>query len=193
MSQKKKRILIFLTIITFSSVKVINLSLTKFYENKESTDKPITEEIKDEEKPTNKVFIDIEGAVRNPGMYEVNEDIRLGEVIDIAGGLTHSNNKCINLAAKISDEQYIYIPKEEEMCGNEKSLSQNTDKKSDLLNINTATAEELQTLKGIGQTRAEDIVNYREEKGNFSKIEDLKNVSGIGDVTFDKIKDQITI
>ncbi len=193
MSQKKKKIILIIIFITFLSVKVFNLLLTNFHVNTEQNEKELTTEIKQEKEPINKVFIDIEGAVLNPGMYEVNEDIRLGEVIELAGGLTHANKECINLAAKISDEQYINIPKEGELCQKEKSLSQNKENERDLININTANEQELQTLKGIGQTRASDIINYRESNGEFQKIEDLKNVSGIGDSTYEKIKDQITI
>ncbi len=193
MSRKKKKIIIIIILITFFSVKVFNLLLTNFNVNVEQNKKELTTEIKEEKVPINKVFIDIEGAVSKPGMYEINEDIRLGEVIELAGGLTHANKECINLAAKISDEQYINIPKEGEMCQNEKSLSQNNEKESDLVNINTADEQELQSLKGIGQTRATDIINYRESNGEFQQKEDLKNVSGIGDATYEKIKDQITI
>ncbi len=193
MSQKKKKIIVIIISITFFSVKVLNLLPTFFVDKSIPEQNDLTTEIKSEEKTINKVFIDIEGAVSKPGMYEVNEDIRLGEVIELAGGLTHANKECINLAAKISDEQYINIPKEGEMCQNEKSLSQNNEKESNLVNINTADEQELQTLKGIGQTKATDIINYRESNGEFQQKEDLKNVSGIGDSTYEKIEDQITI
>ncbi len=193
MIKKKKKILIFILLITFFSVKVINLTYI-YFSNLNAENKEIDKlEVKEEKNSTNKVFIDIEGAVLNPGMYEVEADLRLGKVIEKAGGLTHANSKCINLASKIQDEQYIYIPSEEEMCENEKSLSQNNKKDDDLININTSSANELETLTGIGKTRAQDIIEYRNSNGNFNSKEDIKNVSGIGDSTYEKIKDQICI
>ncbi len=193
MSKKKKKILIILIFITFISVKVINLAFDNFNKKEDLNNEVIDNEEKIEKEPLNKVYIDIEGAVLNPGMYEVDEGLRLGEVIEIAGGLTHANTSCINLAAKISDEQYIKIPSEEEKCEKENNLSQNSEETKGLININTADQAQLETLTGIGKTRAQDIISYRNENGNFSTKEDLKNVSGIGDATYDKIKDQITI
>ncbi len=193
MSNKKKKIIILLIFITFFSVKVLNLTFSYLSQIKTDKNEVITNEETKEEKPLNKVYIDIEGAVLNPGMYEIDEGLRLGEVIEIAGGLTHANTTCINLASKISDEQYIKIPSEKEMCENENNLSQNSEKTNGLININTADESQLETLTGIGQTKAKDIISFRKEKGNFTKKEDLKNVSGIGDATYDKIKDKITV
>ncbi len=160
-------------------------------------------EVKEIEKSeSNTEFVDVKGAVVNPGLYEVDASYRVGQVIEEAGGFSHANTQCVNLSQKISDEQLIYIPDKSQMCESAEKNSQNNDLKkeedtnsstSSLININSATEEELMNLTGIGQTRAADIVAYREENGDFSQKEDIKNVSGIGDSIYEDIKDQITV
>ncbi len=103
MSLNRKKLMLIIILITFFSVKVISLSISYLSQNNSNNNLESKKESQEEEKAINKVFVDIEGAVLNPGMYEVNEEIRLGEVIELAGGLTHANKECINLAAKISD------------------------------------------------------------------------------------------
>lgn len=170
--------------ITFICVKIIfnNINFDKEVNNKS---------IKEEKTPEIKIVIDIEGAVSNPGMYEITDDIRMGELIEKAGGFTQANKECVNLAKKIKDEDYIKIPYKNEMCENEESLTQK--KENNTISINKSGKEELEKLKGIGETRAEDIIKYREENNGFSKKEDLKNVKGIGEATYEKIKDEISV
>lgn len=159
------------------------------------------------------VKVDIKGAVKKPGVYEVNNGMRVIDVIEKAGGLSKSaNTEYINLAKTVTDEMAIWIYTDKEIEKFEESnikyeyiekdcncpsvensacidsgTSDNTK-----ININTATLEELMTLSGIGEAKAKDIIEYR-EKTPFSSIEELKNVSGIGDSSFEKIKNNITI
>lgn len=143
----------------------------------------------------NMIYVYLSGEVESPGVYEVSADSRLYQVIDIAGGMTKDAKKdYLNLAETVCDGQQIHVLSKQEYKKNQNSDSaHNTDSgSSTLININTATVEELQQLSGIGETKALEIINYRQKNGNFSSIEDIKNVSGIGDSTFEKIKSQIT-
>ncbi len=147
-----------------------------------------------------KIIVHIEGDVINPGVYELDADSRVFDAIDAAGGLQQTaDRKKINLAKKIIDEEYIYIPREgEELTvgsfGNVPTTNLvGGDTKSNLININTASAAELTALPGIGEVLANRIIEHRTSKGSFGSIEDLKNVSGIGDRKFSDIKDKITV
>lgn len=139
------------------------------------------------------IFVDIKGAVKNPGSYEMKTGDRLKDLIIKAGGLTHDNLDCINLSHILNDEENIIIPEKNETCETENSLTHSSGEKTDTININIATKEELETLTGIGSTRAEDIITYRESNGEFFAIEDIKNVNGIGETTYDNIKDNISV
>lgn len=135
----------------------------------------------------NYIYVDIKGAVKNPGVYKVSENFRVFHVVELAGGvLDNSDTKSVNLAAKLTDELIIYIP-----YYNESSLTSDTN--NTLVNINTASLEELMTLTGIGEVIANNIIKYRTEVSIFKNIEDLKNCSGIGDAIFEKIKNFITV
>jgi competence protein ComEA len=102
---------------------------------------------------------------------------------------------CVNLARRVHDEEQIYVPRkgEESPPVLPPSLSSPSNQEGDKVNINTATAEELSTLPGIGPTKAQSIIDYRTINGPFRAIEDIKNVKGIGDATFEKLKDKITV
>lgn len=159
-----------------------------------------TNEDKQKSEKSNKktMYIDLEGAVKKPGMYEFTENDRLGDMVKKAGGFKDANRECINLAEPLQDGVKIVIPQSDEKCDKPKSNSQNknltTEKSenSDLININLATKEELMTLSGIGDVKADSIIEYR-EKDPFTKKEDLKNVSGIGDVTYQGLENKITV
>ena len=166
-------------------------------------------------------MVDIKGEVNNPGIYKLKKGSRIIDVVGEAGGLTESaDTSVINLSKKITDEMVIIIYsrqevenwvatkqqeeylqkkcllKEEGQVENDACIEEKTESEkkqpSAMVNINTATKEELMTLSGIGETKAEAIISYR-EKTPFQKIEDLKNVSGIGDSTFEEIKSNITV
>lgn len=152
-----------------------------------------------EEEISDKFYVDIKGAVVSPGVYEVNDDMRVLDVVKLAGGLTEaSDDKKVNLAEKLIDQMVIYIPEigEEgfelvtQVSTGDKSI---TEQDSKLININTSSASELQSLNGVGEKKAEKIIQFREENGSFKTIEDLKKVDGIGEKTFDSLKSQITI
>lgn len=148
------------------------------------------------------MFVDISGAVVSPGVYEVQQDTRLYEVIDMAGGLTsNADTAAINRAAYVEDGQKIVIPVSYNDDSDEGSSgypdpSHSADLSSSsgngLININTATADELASLSGIGEVLAGRIIQYREE-GRFRSIEEIRNVKGIGESVFNKIRDQITV
>ncbi|BCB04896.1 helix-hairpin-helix domain-containing protein [Bacillus sp. KH172YL63] len=155
------------------------------------------EEVKEPEQIVpESVFVDVKGAVVNPGLYEVKLGDRLKFVIDRAGGFTEdADEKMMNLATKVSDEMMIYVPKKGEVDAPIDLLLpiQEGGSDSDKLNINTATQQEFETLPGIGPAKAAAFVQYRDENGPFASIEDIQKVSGIGEKTFEKLKEQISV
>lgn len=170
--------------------------------------------IEDENKVENKILntdiesnitIYITGAVINEGVYKINKDSRIEDAIKQAGGLKENANiKEINLAYMLEDGMKIYIPQQNENIVEDKTegyinkeviTNENNTKNSEnkIININTATQTELENLPGIGPSTALKIINYRKEKGKFKKIEDIKNVSGIGESKFSKIEKLIKV
>ena len=148
------------------------------------------------------IYVYICGEVANPGVYELSEDSRIYEAVDAAGGFTeNAARESINLASKVSDGMQITIYNKEEAASlpaggtsaGKKSGQDQMSGSSSLVNLNTATKEELMTLKGIGESKAEDIIRYREKSGGFKKIEDIMKISGIKEAGFQKIKDSITV
>lgn len=147
------------------------------------------------------VYVYICGEVKNPGVYELSADSRIYEAVDAAGGFTEdAARERVNLASKVSDGMQITIYNMEDIAslpadsGSEDGSSgQNGTAGTGLVNLNTATKEELMTLKGIGEAKAEDIIRYREKSGGFKKIEEIMKISGIKEAGFQKIKDRITV
>lgn len=154
-----------------------------------------------EDETTQTVYIDIKGAVKHPGVYELQANDRIIDAIELAGGYRDDAvTEVINHAQKLVDEMVIYVPKigeisEDFNIGQVVSSSttiissSETEKK---VNINLADEFELLTLPGIGPSKAQAILSYREEIGKFQSIDDLKNVSGIGEKTFENLKDYIS-
>lgn len=155
-----------------------------------------------------KIVVHVSGEVINTGVISLDEGARLIDAINKAGGLTEKADiSKVNLAYVLEDAQKIYIPsiddKEEEMyilegSGDTEIVTSSgsiESKKEEklMVNINTANAIELSQLPGIGNSTALKIINYRNENGNFNSIDDIKNVSGIGDAKFNKIKDNICV
>lgn len=164
------------------------------------------------------VYVDIKGAVNNPGVYEVDSNSRIIDVIKIAGDLTeNADTSIINLSKKVADEMYIIVYTKEEMnaykekliptktivkevekkimcpdTDNDACLTSNTSNIEGKVNINTASKEELESLPGIGTSKAESIIEYR-NNNTFNSIEDIKNVNGIGNSLYEKIKDNIEV
>ena len=154
------------------------------------------------EKDTSKVTVDVKGAVANPGVYTLKASARVTDAIKAAGGMTEdADAKSVNLAASLSDEEVVYVATKDENLSvlGQSGTGQVSDKggqtsaKDGKINLNTATSEELQTISGIGAKRAEDIIAYRESHGGFQSVDDLKNVSGIGDKTLDKIRESLYV
>ena len=148
------------------------------------------------------LYVHVCGAVNAPGVYELRTDVRIYEALEAAGGMTEdAAADWINQAEALSDGERIYVPTQEEAEESAQSVSgQWADPNgnaggsvSDKININTAAKEELMTLSGIGASKAESILKYRQEHGNFQSIEDLKKIEGIKDGVFNKIKDDITV
>ena len=166
---------------------------------------------------SDKIAVDIKGAVRNPGVYELDNGSVVNDLIKVSGGLlSNADTSNLNLSKKLTNEMVIIVYTKDEVKEMKKSdelgdaditndLKENssiiggsksnnsTTSSSGKVNLNTATKEELETLYGIGSSKAEAIIKYRGTCGAFTKIEDIKNISGIGDALYAKIKDYITV
>ncbi len=142
-----------------------------------------------ESETAGEVFVQVCGAVRTPGVYKVSSTLRVFQVIEAAGGATEQADiNAVNMARPVADEMYIYIPTAGEVQENG-----GFDTGNNKININTATREELMTLKGIGEAKADAIIMYREETGGFTEISQIMNISGIKEAAFNKIKDSIAV
>jgi len=174
-----------------------------------------------------KFYVEIKGAVKNPGVYEVDSTNIINDIVKLSGGFTKkAYTKNINLSRKVSNELVIYVYTEteykkatekeaqpicecatydisncvnnvvSEIVSSDKDTSFENDIKQEnnkLININSASKEELMTVSGIGESKADNIIEYRTANGSFKSIEEIKNVNGIGDSLYEKIKDSITI
>lgn len=187
----------------------INTDDDKSEENKEQKDYNRKEQIVD----GGGIFVHIDGYINNPGVYEIKENDRIKTLIDKAGGFKEGYSiKNINLAAKLSDGDKIYIPSvsEEKNSENNNNININSSGKgqnvktdrnnvsviknnNSKININTANMSELKQITGIGESTANKIIDYRENVGKFKKIEDIKEVKGIGDAKYESLKNKITI
>ncbi|MGE6259473.1 helix-hairpin-helix domain-containing protein [Heyndrickxia sporothermodurans] len=142
-----------------------------------------------------KIIVDLKGEVMKPGIYEASPIDRIQDVITKAGGFKKNADQTqVNLALKVKDEMVIYVPKLGEKTNPIHSISSSSDSiNNDKVNINTANSEQLQSISGIGPSKAASIIEYREQNGPYKKIEEIKNVTGIGDKTFEKLKESITV
>lgn len=139
------------------------------------------------------IYIDVAGAVKNPGVVLLPSGSRVFQAIEAAGGVdTSADTININLASELNDGDKIYVPFKDENL-NYSGYEQFNNSKEGKININTADLLTLTQLSGVGVVTAENIISYREQNGKFKKIEDIKNVSGIGDKTFEKFKEQICV
>ena len=175
-------------------------------ENLEITNNETQEESKEEEK----IVVHITGAVNKEGIVELQEGARIADAIEKAGGAKENADiKNINLATILEDGMKVHIPTVEETQANNENINVENNASSQIntgtkeatsntktqgkININTATQGELDTLPGIGPSTAAKIIEYRKENGKFKNIEEIKEVSGIGDAKYEKIKDLIGI
>lgn len=210
---------------------IINLGKIKEFENKDNdkitnvessinTDDDKNEENKEQKDDNSKeqivngggIFVHIDGYINNPGVYEIKENDRIKTLIDKAGGFKEGYSiKNINLTAKLSDGDKIYIPSVSEEKNSENNNNINTNlsgkgqnvksdrnnvsimKNNSKININTANISELKQITGIGESTANKVIDYRENVGKFKKIEDIKEVKGIGDAKYESLKNKITI
>jgi len=218
---RKQIILVIISIIIISSITYYIYQNTKNSSSKEETiiakadlkkEKPKQEEIKE-------VKVDIKGAILTPGIYSLDSNSRVVDVIEKAGGLTeNADTSVINLSKKITDEMVIIIYTKEEVknfketkekentvqnkcqqkdenalkndaCIKDKQSSNSSQK----ISLNTATKEELMNIPGIGETKAKDIISYREKNGPFKTLDELTKVNGIGENILAQIKENLTL
>lgn len=140
------------------------------------------------------IFVHVCGEVCTPGVYELQEGSRIYEALEAAGGMTKdAASVYLNQAEKVSDGQQIVVPSKKDIVEQTENMQTAQTENDGRVNINTASKEELMTLNGIGEVKAEAIIRYREEKGAFHSIEELKEIEGIKDGVFHKVKDQIKV
>ena len=213
--------LLSLTSLGFSLYNTYYLSNQYSKETVTLPDNLLEESSKEETKelesiPEEKYYVDIKGYVKKPGVYEVSKTSIVNDCLKLAGGLLkNADTTTINLSKPVSAAMVIYVPKKNEVIKsttdktttttteipNNAAIPDNSNTSSDTssattnlkINLNTASKEELTKLSGIGEAKAQDIIDYRNTNGSFKTIEEIKNISGIGDALFAKIKDNITI
>lgn len=192
-----------------------NNELEKFNEKESDSKKEESNNIKEEKETSlgeEKIVVEIKGEVKKPNVYELKNGSRIYELIEEAGGPTdEADLSNINRALYLSDGQCIVIKNINDVESEEANLNEslNTEvansipanssgdkgekNESSIININTASKETLITLNGIGESKAQAIIDYRDEIGGFKSVDDITNVSGIGEKTLEKIKDKISI
>jgi competence protein ComEA len=158
-----------------------------------TNNKEVTIPIKDKS-----IVVEIKGEVKKPDVYTLNENAIIKELIEEAGGLTENADLSnINRAKKLQNHELVYIAnknditKDSKNTNSESNTSNSQGISNNIVNINTATIEQLKTLNGVGDSKAKSIIEYREQNGGFKSKEDIKNVTGIGEKMFERIKEQI--
>ena len=176
-----------------TSVKETNLQAEVAAVSKETS----TEKEEKEESPEQDLItVDVKGAVKSPGIYDLPIGSRVHDAVQKAGGLTEeADSKSLNLAQKISDEALVYVPTKGEEAASQQAASGTSPStsKEKKVNLNKASLEELKQVKGLGGKRAQDIIDHREANGKFKSVDELKKVSGIGAKTIEKLKDYVTV
>ncbi|MCY7068053.1 helix-hairpin-helix domain-containing protein [Streptococcus oralis] len=180
-----------------TSVKETNLQAEVSAVSKDSSsEKEVKKEEKEESPEQDLITVDVKGAVKSPGIYDLPVGSRVHDVVQKAGGLTEeADSKSLNLAQKISDEALVYVPTKGEEAASQQAASGTTPStsKDKKVNLNKASLEELKQVKGLGGKRAQDIIDHREANGKFRSVDELKKVSGIGAKTIEKLKDYVTV
>ena len=167
--------------------EVAAVSKDSVSENEVKKEEPVEQDL---------ITVDVKGAVKAPGIYDLPVGSRVNDAVQKAGGLTEqADSKGLNLAQKVSDEALVYVPSKGEevasqQAGSGAPSSTSKDKK---VNLNKASLEELKQVKGLGGKRAQDIIDHREANGKFKSVDELKKVSGIGAKTIEKLKDYVTV
>jgi len=180
----KKYYLVVIGVIILCVFIIANMSDS---ENEIIFDPILSEEIVEEVKF---IYIDLKGEIKNPGVYKIEDSSRLFQVISLAGGTTmDADVLAFNLSLRLRDEQVIYIPSVYDEYPMITEINENAE--NGIVNINTASLQELDTLPGIGPTTAQSIIDYRNENGSFSNIDDLISVPGVGEATLNEIRELI--
>ena len=180
-----------------TSVKETNLQTEVAAVSKDSSsEKEMKKEEKEESPEQDLITVDVKGAVKSPGIYDLPVGSRVQDGVQKAGGLTEqADSKSLNLAQKVSDEALVYVPTKGEETASQQAASGTTpsSSKEKKVNLNKASLEELKQVKGLGGKRAQDIIDHREANGKFKSVDELKKVSGIGAKTIEKLKDYVTV
>lgn len=201
LNNKQKIILTIITIIIIFIIGIFLITKDKSVENEyQQYIIDENEDVKEKDIEKEKIKIHVIGEVQNIGVIELDEGARISDIIEAAGGSTENADLSkVNLAYEVEDGQKVYIPSINDerveqyvTNGSGEGIIEEETKKG-LVNINTATQTELETLPGIGPSTALKIITYREENGKFKKVEDIQNVPGIGGMKFENIKGAITV
>lgn len=144
------------------------------------------------------VYVDVKGAVKRPGVYKLRQGLRAQDAIDCAGGLlTGADPNHVNMAQAVTDQQVLYVPMQGEdtspIGATSSQAGADSTSQAAIVNLNTATKEQLTQITGVGDKKADLILAYREQHGQFKSIDELKEVSGFGDKSVDKIRNQLSI
>lgn len=197
---KREQIIIILLIVMVIAISLFNFIGKKYLLADSTKEDPLVEELMEgikedteEESEPKEIIVHISGQVNNPGIVKLEVGARVIDAVNLAGGLKNEADlDKINLAKKLEDEEKIYIPALGEEGDVDFSDSQSTAEGNGKVNINTCTKDELLSLPGIGEVLADRIIDYREQTP-FKNIEDIMNVSGIGEKKFESIKEMIII
>ena len=167
--------------------EVAAVSKDSVSENEVKKEEPVEQDL---------ITVDVKGAVKAPGIYDLPVGSRVNDAVQKAGGLTEqADSKSLNLAQKVSDEALVYVPTKGEEAASQQTASgtASSTSKEKKVNLNKASLEELKQVKGLGGKRAQDIIDHRETNGKFKSVDELKKVSGIGAKTIEKLKDYVTV
>lgn len=219
---KKYLILVFCLLLLAASTIAffkLNNEKTEVEDNLVANNEIITKEVSEVAKQAEvKLYFDIKGSVKKPGVYEFTQGDRIIDAINKAGGLTkNATTNNLNLSKKLANEMVIYVFNKNELtttkafeqvnnvaeckcetievnnCVDKNTTNKSTNNETTKININTDSKEKLMTISGIGSSKADAIIEYRTKNGNFKTTEDIINVSGISKTIYDKIKDTITV
>jgi len=158
----------------------------------------LPQEVEDKTTVSTVIYVDVKGEIHHPGVYQMKAESRVKDLIEAAGGFTPlADDQKLNLAQLLEDQMVIVVPKKGEEVNSEVAQAPTSQKKEvgkeGKVNINTATVEELKTLKGIGEKKAEAIIEYRKKNGSFKNKEELMKVRGIGKKLYESFQERVIV
>ena len=158
----------------------------------------LPQEVEDKTTVSTVIYVDVKGEIHHPGVYQMKAENRVKDLIEAAGGFTPlADDQKLNLAQLLGDQMVIVVPKKGEEVNSELAQAPTSQKKEvgkeGKVNINTATVEELKTLKGIGEKKAEAIIEYRKKNGSFKNKEELMKVRGIGKKLYESFQERVIV